>query len=86
MNSELTALILTILIGALIGYIASVIMKSKHGFIMSCILGIVGSVLGSVIFGSLGIGDSSIIWDIIEGTAGACILIAVVRAIMGKKF
>ena len=81
MNSELTALILTILIGALIGYIASVIMKS-----MSCILGIVGSVLGSVIFGSLGIGDSSIIWDIIEGTVGACILIAVVRAIMGKKF
>ncbi|MBQ9630732.1 MAG: GlsB/YeaQ/YmgE family stress response membrane protein [Treponema sp.] len=82
----MVAIIVTILIGALIGWLASQFMKSKHGFWMSCLIGIVGSVLGSVIFGSLGIGSSSLIWDIIEGTVGACLLIAIVRAIMGKKF
>ncbi|MBP3709796.1 MAG: GlsB/YeaQ/YmgE family stress response membrane protein [Treponema sp.] len=79
-------IILTILIGALIGYLASVFMKSKHGFWMSCLIGIIGSVIGSAIFNALNIGSTSLVWAIIEGVIGSCILIAIVRAIMGKKF
>lgn len=80
------SIIITVLVGALIGWVAGIIMKSKHGFIMTCLLGIVGSALGSFLAGLIGIGAGSMIGSILIGICGTVILIAIVRAILGKKF
>ncbi|MBO4387468.1 MAG: GlsB/YeaQ/YmgE family stress response membrane protein [Treponema sp.] len=80
-------LLITILVGAFIGWLAGILMKSAHGFLLSCILGIVGSAIGGWLAGVLGIHiGSGLISSLIFGVAGTCILIAIVRAIMGKKF
>ena len=80
-------LIITILIGAFIGWLASIVMKSAHGFWLSCLLGIVGSAIGGWLAGVLGIHiGSGLVSSLIVGVAGTCLLIAIVRAIMGKKF
>lgn len=80
------SIIIAVLVGALIGWVAGIIMKSKHGFIMTCLLGIVGSALGSFLAGLIGIGAGSMIGSILIGICGTVILIAIVRAILGKKF
>ena len=80
-------LLITILVGALIGWLAGILMKSAHGFWLSCLLGIVGSAIGGWLASALGIHiGSGLISSLIVGVAGTCILIAIVRAIMGKKF
>ncbi len=80
------SLIVTILVGAFIGWLAGIFMKSKHGFWMSCLLGIVGSALGSGIANALKIGGGGLIYSLVIGILGTCLVIAIVRAILGKKF
>ena len=79
------SLILTILVGAFIGWLAGMFMKSKHGFWMSCLLGIIGSALGSGIARVLGVGGG-FLTSLIIGVLGTCLVIAIVRAVLGKKF
>ncbi|MCQ2594214.1 MAG: GlsB/YeaQ/YmgE family stress response membrane protein [Treponemataceae bacterium] len=79
------SIILTILIGALVGWLAGIIMKSKHGFWMNCLLGIVGAALGGWVAGLLHIGGGFIVTALIQ-ILGTCLLIIIVRAIMGKKW
>ena len=80
-------IIFTIVIGALIGWLAGIFMKSKHGFWTNCLIGIIGSIVGSAIANALNIGGGGgFASSIIIGVTGACIFIAAVRAIMGKKF
>lgn len=77
--------IIAILVGALIGWIASMIMKSNHGFIVDAIIGIVGSILGKWIFADLlGIGGAAAagsfsIAGLAFGVLGAVILIFLLR-------
>jgi len=71
-------LIVTIILGALIGWIASMIMKTQMGLIADIIAGIVGSAIGGFIFGSHGL-----IGQIIVGVIGACILIGVIKLVTG---
>mgnify|MGYP002622249514 CR=1 FL=1 len=80
------SIILTILIGALVGWIAGIFMKSKHGFWMNCLLGIVGSFIGFGIAHALGFYSSGIVATLIIDVLGTCLLIAIVRLILGKKF
>ncbi len=80
------SIVLTILIGALIGWLASIFMKSKHGFWMYCLLGIVGSALGRWLAGALKIGGGGLIIELVIEILGTCLIIAIVRLIMGKKF
>ncbi|MBQ2314797.1 MAG: GlsB/YeaQ/YmgE family stress response membrane protein [Treponema sp.] len=83
--TAIIALIIKILIGAFVGWLAGVLMKSSHGFWMSALLGIVGSVLGHWLAGLIGITAGGLGGFLIS-LAGACILIAIVRAVLGKKF
>jgi uncharacterized membrane protein YeaQ/YmgE (transglycosylase-associated protein family) len=48
------SLIFTLLMGLIVGAVASMIMKSSHGILMDIILGIVGAFVGSVIMNFLG--------------------------------
>ncbi|MEZ2219633.1 GlsB/YeaQ/YmgE family stress response membrane protein [Rhizobium sp. RCC_161_2] len=76
--------IAAIIIGGLAGWFAEMIMKSNTGIIMNIVLGIVGALVASWLFGILGIRlpfDSALINYLITGFIGACILIFVGRLI-----
>ena len=78
--------ILSIIVGALAGWIAEKIMKSNQGLLLNIILGIIGAVVGNfllmLIFGAtLG----GIVGQLIVAVLGACLLIFVVRAIRGRR-
>jgi uncharacterized membrane protein YeaQ/YmgE (transglycosylase-associated protein family) len=82
-------IIIAILVGALIGWIASMIMETdaQQGAIANIIIGIVGSLLGQWLFGDvLHIGNASLaggfsLAGLFWGVVGAVILIAILRAI-----
>lgn len=74
-----------ILVGALIGWIASLIMKTQLGIIADILVGIIGALLGRWIFSDLlGIGGATVaggfsIMGIVWGVVGAVILIAILK-------
>ncbi len=82
-------LIITILAGALIGWIASIIMKTNAsmGAIANIIAGIVGSAIGGfIVSGGKGLGSAGFNpMQLIVGIVGACILIFVVKLLMGSR-
>ena len=76
-----------IIIGALIGWIASKIMHGKGGFLRNIIVGIAGSVIGGWLADYAGIGSGNV-WSIggfFIALGGACLLILISRLIIGKK-
>ena len=75
----LVSIILTILIGALIGWLASLFMGGSASFLIYCIVGIVGSLIGGVITSLLKI-KGGLLVQIVFGVIGSCILIALLRA------
>ena len=79
-------IIITIAVGALVGWLAGLIMKSDHGFWGRVLLGIVGSAVGRLIAGLIGITAKQIsIGGILISVAGACIVVWLVRKLSGKK-
>lgn len=85
--------IVTILVGALIGWLASRMMSTdeQQGALANIGIGIVGSLLGSWLFGTvLGIGSAGnagtfSIWGIIWGIVGAVVLIGILKALKVLK-
>jgi uncharacterized membrane protein YeaQ/YmgE (transglycosylase-associated protein family) len=73
--------IAAILVGGLAGFLAEQFMKSEMGILMNVILGIVGAFIASLLFGLIGIEFGGWVGYLIAGFIGACILIAVARAI-----
>lgn len=80
----MNTIIISILIGAISGWLASVIMNSKSGLIRDIILGIIGGFLGSFIFDKLGIAFYGYLGTILVSVVGACIIILVVDKIFKK--
>ena len=75
-------LIVSLVIGGIIGWLASIVMKTnaQMGIIANVLVGIVGSALGHWLAGQLGIVAGGIgAW--LVALAGAIILIAILRAI-----
>jgi uncharacterized membrane protein YeaQ/YmgE (transglycosylase-associated protein family) len=81
--------IITILVGALIGWLASIIMKTnaQQGAIANILVGIVGSLLGRWVFsdvlhigGATAAGSFSFL-GLLWGIIGAVILIAILKAL-----
>lgn len=81
--------IITILVGALCGWLASMIMKTdaQQGAVANILIGIVGSVLAQYVFGTLlkiggsVAGSGFSFWSIIWGVVGSVILIAILKAL-----
>lgn len=82
--------IILILVGALCGWLASLIMKTdaQQGAVANILIGIVGALLAQWIFGNLlGIGGAYnagsgfSFWSIIWGIVGSVILIAILKAL-----
>ena len=76
-------LIISLLIGALIGWLASMVMKTngQMGAIANIVVGIVGAWLGGVLAGMLGFAAVTTLASILVSIAGACVLIAVLKAL-----
>ncbi|TSC81786.1 MAG: transglycosylase [Parcubacteria group bacterium Gr01-1014_20] len=78
-------IILWIIFGALVGWIASLIMKTdaEQGALLNIIVGVVGAVIGGwlmSVVGESGVGGFNL-YSFLVALLGACVLIAIVRAL-----
>lgn len=80
-------LLLWIMFGALVGWIASLVMKtsSQQGIILDIVVGIIGAVIGGYIMSILG--ETGVtgfnLYSMLVALLGACILIFIVRTLRG---
>ena len=68
-------LISSIVMGALVGWIAGKIMDARGGLLRNIVVGIIGSFVGSFVFGLLGLAAFGFIGNLIVSVAGACLFI-----------
>ena len=75
--------IITIIVGAVVGWLASIIMKTnaQMGAIANIIVGIVGSSLGFWVAGLLGLSASGPILGWVVAVFGAGLLIFILKAV-----
>jgi uncharacterized membrane protein YeaQ/YmgE (transglycosylase-associated protein family) len=75
--------IVTLIVGGVIGWIASLIMKTdaQMGIIANVVVGIVGAILGFWIAGVLGLGAGAPIIGWLVGIGGAVLLIGLLKAL-----
>ena len=77
-------LILWIIFGGLVGWVASMVMgtNARQGIVLNIIVGVIGAVIGGWIMGAIGEGGVGgfTIYSFLVALLGACVLIAIVRA------
>ena len=78
---SLTGLIIFLVIGAIAGWIAGLIMKTGYGLVGDIVVGVIGSQIGGWLFGLFGIAAGGLIGSIIAAVVGAVILLAILRLI-----
>jgi uncharacterized membrane protein YeaQ/YmgE (transglycosylase-associated protein family) len=79
--------ILWLVFGALVGWLASLVMKTdaQQGMLLNIVVGIVGAFLGGIVFNFLGIGGANIndgnfnLSSLIVSFLGAVILLAIIN-------
>ncbi len=82
-------IILWIIVGALAGWVASMIMKTnnRQGGVANILIGIVGAVIGGfltrVLFGD-DAGNNGFIASFLVALIGSCVLIGLVKAFSGR--
>lgn len=75
-------LILFLIIGGVAGWLAGLIMKGRgFGVLANIGIGIVGSLIGGFVFRLLGLAATGAIGELVTATAGAILLLFIVRAI-----
>lgn len=75
--------ILWIIFGAIVGWIASMVMESGGGLVMDIVVGIIGAVLGGFImslFGDTGVNGFTL-YSFLVALLGACVLLLIVKAV-----
>ena len=72
-------MLISIILGGIIGWIAGKLMHSRGGIIRNIILGIVGSAVGNFLAGTVGLGATHSIGAILIGIGGACVVILLCR-------
>ena len=83
MEDQQIGWIAAIIVGGISGWLAEQFMKSEMGLVMNIVLGIIGAAVASWLLGFLGITLGGWIGYLIAGFIGACILIAIARALSG---
>lgn len=82
--------IVTIIVGAICGWLASMIMNTnaQQGAVANILIGIVGALLAQWIFagllnigGATAAGNGFSFWSIVWGVVGSVILIAILKAV-----
>ena len=80
-------LIVTLVIGGVVGWLASIVMKTnaQMGLIANIVVGIVGSFLGFWVAGLLGLNASGAIASWLVAIAGAVLLILILKGLKVLK-
>ena len=65
----------TLITGALVGWIAGKLMDMEGGLLRNIVVGVVGSMVGTLVFGALGFYAYGIFANLIVSVAGACLFI-----------
>ena len=81
MGSEGVGWIAAIIIGGIAGWLAEMFMNREHGILMNIILGIVGALCANLVLSFFGVVLGGGLGYLIAGFIGACVLIAIGRAI-----
>lgn len=86
-ESGFVDLLIKLAIGGLIGWVASIVMKSngQMGIIANIVVGIIGSALGHFLAGALGISAGGQLGSILVSIGGAVLLIVILRALKIMK-
>lgn len=77
------SILIWIIFGALVGWIASAIMGTSEGLVMDIVFGIVGAILGGWLMNFLGQGGVTgfNLYSFLVAILGAVVLIAIVRSV-----
>jgi uncharacterized membrane protein YeaQ/YmgE (transglycosylase-associated protein family) len=77
--------IMTIILGAIAGWIAEKVMKFDIGLVMNIVLGVAGALVGNYLLSLVNIGLGGLLGQLIVAVAGACVLILAYRAFQGRS-
>lgn len=69
----------TLVMGALVGWIAGRLMDMEGSLLRNVVVGVVGSVVGSLVFGLLGFYAYGAIANLVVSVVGACLFIWIGR-------
>ncbi|MCL1142229.1 GlsB/YeaQ/YmgE family stress response membrane protein [Shewanella gaetbuli] len=78
---DINALVIIIVIGAIAGWLAGMLMKGGYSLIGNIVIGIIGAFIGGFVFSFFNITTSGIIGSIVTATVGAILLILLLRVI-----
>ena len=79
---SLSTVVWWLLVGLIAGFLASLVMRGGYGLVGDIIVGIVGAFIGGFLASLLGISvGGGFVGTVIIAFIGACILIAILRAI-----
>ncbi len=79
MPIDLQSLIILLIIGAVAGWLAGLVVKGYgFGLIGNIVVGVVGAFIGQYLFPMLGFGGADLIGLIISATLGAIILLIII--------
>jgi uncharacterized membrane protein YeaQ/YmgE (transglycosylase-associated protein family) len=83
MDLASTNLLVTLIIGGLVGWLASILMRTnaQMGIVANVIVGILGSILGVAVANSLGVRAHTAPGTWVIAILGAALLIALLRAL-----
>jgi len=82
------SIIAWLIVGAIAGWLADMVMKTRGGMLMNIVMGIIGAIVGGFLAGMLFGGDWTTglnITTILVAFIGAIIAIALVRALPGRS-
>ena len=77
------SLLLTLIIGGIVGWLASILMKTnaQMGILANVVVGIIGSFLGVAVANALNVAPGGQVGDWIVAVLGAALLIGILRAL-----
>ncbi len=82
----MTGILVSLVIGALAGWLAGKIMKKGMGLLVCIIVGVIGGFLGSWIFGLLGLSGGASFWgQLLVGTLGSVVLLFILSLFRKKN-
>ena len=78
---DIVSILISLAIGAVSGWLASIIMNTKGGLIRNIIIGLLGGFVGNFLCGLLNISFAGYVGTILVSVVGACILVFIVNKI-----
>lgn len=82
--ASVSSIIWWLVVGLIAGVLAGLVMRGGgYGIVGDIVVGLIGALVGGFLASLVGLGSSSIVGTIIIAFIGACVFIAILRAISG---